>query len=188
MPRVTGNVTDIAGRPASGRLQVRASAVRQNAAGSAVVDERTFEYLIVAGVITGTEVVDPGPATVSLSSGGRFKSWNVVVPEGATVDLWTLVEQYIDYEPPVVAAAQQAALDAQTAAANAAAAVQAEINNDVTAAEAAAVAAQQAAQDAADAASAVTITENPPGSGLYTVSTNVLTEDPAGSGLYTIGA
>lgn len=116
MPRVTGNVTDIAGRPASGRLQVRASAVRQNAAGSAVVDERTFEYPIVAGVITGTEVVDPGPATVSLSSGGRFKSWNVVVPEGATVDLWTLVEQYVEYTPPVLAAAQQAAADAEAAA------------------------------------------------------------------------
>lgn len=141
MPRVTGNVTDIAGRPASGRLQVRASAVRQNAAGNAVVDERTFEYPIVAGVITGSEVVDPGPATVSLSSGGRFKSWNVVVPEGATVDLWILVENYIDYDPPVVAAAQ-----------------------------AAAAAAQQAAQDAADAASSVAVlTEDPAGSGLYKI-------------------
>lgn len=124
MPRITGSVVDVAGRPASGQLRVRASSVRQNAGGTAVVDERTFEYPIVNGAITGTEVVDPGPATVSLSTSGRFRTWTVNVPAGTTVDLWTLVEDYVDYEPAVVAAAQQAAVDAQSAATQAAQAAQ----------------------------------------------------------------
>lgn len=145
-----------------------------------MVDERTFEYPIVAGVITGTEVVDPGPATVSLSSGGRFKSWNVVVPEGATVDLWTLVENYIDYDPPVVAAAQEAAARAEAAAADAL------LIPDGGADGQALIKSGTGLAWGTATGGGGSLVEDPPGSGLYSPSSAGLTEDPSNPGLYLI--
>ena len=104
MPRIVGSVEDAAGRPAVGAVRVRAVGVRKSHYGNSVVDERPYDIPIVDGVITGSPVVDPGPVQLSLRvSGGRNRSWDVVVPDVETVDLWDLIEAHIDYEPIVVA-------------------------------------------------------------------------------------
>lgn len=99
MPTITGSVEDVAGRPATGTLRVRALAVRRNAGSDAVVDERTYDIPVVSGVITGSPVVDPGPVQISLSTGGRFRSWEAMVPEASSVDLWDLIESVVTPPP-----------------------------------------------------------------------------------------
>ena len=116
MPTIVGNVQDVSGRPAAGTLRIRASHVRQNRTGDAIVDERTFDIPIRAGLITGSPVIDPGPAKVSLSTGGRFRSWDVTVPDGESVDLWDLLEAHAEYEPAVVSQVYQDRMKAEAAA------------------------------------------------------------------------
>lgn len=116
MPTITGAVEDVANRPATGTLRVRAASVRQNVGGDAVVDERTYDIPIIAGVITGSPTIDPGPAKISLSTGGRFRTWETVVPEGESVDLWDLIESQAEYTPAVVSRVYQDRLKAEAAA------------------------------------------------------------------------
>lgn len=157
MPALTGNIKDAAGRPAKGAVRIKALHVREGT-GGAVIDERTFDLPILDGTITGSPVLEPGPAKITLNvSGGRLRSWDVNIPTGATVDLWDLIEQYIDYDPPVVS----------------------KVFEYMTRAEAAADRAEQGGGGGS-------LVEDPPGSGLYSPSSAGLTEDPANPGLYLI--
>lgn len=116
MPALTGSVKDAAGRPAKGAVRIKALHVREGT-GGAVIDERTFDLPILNGTITGSPVLEPGPAKITLNvSGGRLRSWDVNIPSGTSIDLWDLIEQYIDYDPPVIGQAQQAVADARAAA------------------------------------------------------------------------
>ncbi|AOD21318.1 hypothetical protein IM25_06520 [Rhodococcus sp. p52] len=76
--------------------------VRQKSNGTGLVDERQFDIHIINGAITNSPTIEPGPASLTLSTGGRLRKWDVVVPEGSAVDLWDLIEQQVDYDPPVV--------------------------------------------------------------------------------------
>jgi len=116
MPILTGTVVDVAGRPATGTIRVRASHVRQSASGDATVDERTYDIPIRDGVIEDSPNIDPGPAKLSLSTGGRFRAWDVTVPDTESVDLWDLLEAQAEYEPAVVSRVYQDRLKAEAAA------------------------------------------------------------------------
>ncbi|CCW14587.1 hypothetical protein [Rhodococcus aetherivorans] len=187
MPQITGTVRDVAGNLANGTLSVRAKDVRRNAAGDALVDERTHKIKIVNGTITASPVIDPGPVVISLSTPGKYRTWEAVVPTGTSVDLWDVIGQYIPYDPPVVAAAQQAATDAQVAAQRAqdAAADALLIPDGGTDGQALIKAGAGLAWGTATGGGGTTVVEDPPGSGLYTV-TSGLTEDPDNPGLYLI--
>ncbi|MGX6508302.1 hypothetical protein [Rhodococcus sp. SJ-2] len=166
MPTITGAVEDVAGRPAHGTLRIRALSVRRNADADAVVDERTYDIPVVAGVITGSPVVDPGPVQVSLSTGGRFRSWEAMVPSGTSVDLWDLIESVVT--PPPAATyfkMPTGGTDGQVLAKSGGA---------------------LAWTDPAAGGGGGSLVEDPPGSGLYSPSSAGLTEDPANPGLYLI--
>ncbi|MGX7727612.1 hypothetical protein [Rhodococcus sp. 5G237] len=158
MPSLVGSVKDAAGRPAKGAVRIKALHVREGT-GGAVIDERTFDLPILNGTITGSPVLEPGPAKITLNvSGGRLRSWDVNIPTGTSIDLWDLIEQYIDYDPPVVS----------------------KVFEYMTRAEAAADRAEQGGGGGG------TLVEDPPGSGLYSPSSAGLTEDPSNPGLYLI--
>ncbi|MGV5046907.1 hypothetical protein [Rhodococcus pyridinivorans] len=149
---------DAAGRPAKGAVRIKALHVREGS-GGAVIDERTFDLPILDGTITGSPVLEPGPAKITLNvSGGRLRSWDVNIPSGTSIDLWDLIEQYIDYDPPVVS----------------------KVFEYMTRAEAAADRAESGGGGGG------TLVEDPHGSGLYSPSSAGLTEDPANPGLYLI--
>ncbi|WML63675.1 hypothetical protein [Rhodococcus sp. AH-ZY2] len=187
MPQITGTVRDVAGNLATGTLRIRAKDVRQNTAGDALVDERTHTIQIVNGVITASPNIDPGPVVVSLSTPGKFKTWEAVVPTGTSVDLWDVIGEYIEYTPTVLGAAQQAASDAEAAAQRAqqAAADALVIPDGGTDGQALIKAGAGLAWGTATGGGGTTVVEDPPGSGLYTV-TSGLTEDPDNPGLYLI--
>jgi len=158
MPSLVGSVRDAAGRPAKGAVRIKALHVREGT-GGAVIDERTFDLPILNGTITGSPVLEPGPAKITLNvSGGRLRSWDVNIPSGTSIDLWDLIEQYIDYDPPVVS----------------------KVFEYMQRAEAAADRAESGGGGGG------TLVEDPPGSGLYSPSSAGLTEDPANPGLYLI--
>lgn len=118
MPSLVGSVKDAAGRPAKGAVRIKALQVREGT-GGAVIDERTFDLPILNGAITGSPVLEPGPAKITLNvSGGRLRSWDVNIPSGTSIDLWDLIEQYIDYDPPVVSKVFEYSQQAQQAAAS----------------------------------------------------------------------
>ncbi|MCZ4649469.1 hypothetical protein O4106_21850 [Rhodococcus pyridinivorans] len=158
MPALTGSIKDAAGRPAKGAVRIKALHVREGT-GGAVIDERTFDLPILNGTITGSPVLEPGPAKITLNvSGGRLRSWDVNIPSGTSIDLWDLIEQYIDYDPPVVS----------------------KVFEYMTRAEAAADRAESGGGGGGS------LVEDPPGSGLYSPSSAGLTEDPSNPGLYLI--
>jgi hypothetical protein len=66
MPALTGNIKDAAGRPAKGAVRIKALHVREGS-GGAVIDERTFDLPILDGTITGSPVLEPGPAKITLN-------------------------------------------------------------------------------------------------------------------------
>ena len=159
MPALTGSIKDAAGRPAKGAVRIKALQVREGT-GGAVIDERTFDLPILDGTITGSPVLEPGPAKITLNvSGGRLRSWDVNIPAGTSVDLWTLIEQYVEFDPPVVS----------------------KVFEYMQRAEAAADRAEQGG-----GAGGGSLVEDPPGSGLYSPSSAGLTEDPSNPGLYLI--
>lgn len=166
MPSITGAVEDVAGRPANGTLRVRALAVRRNAGSDAVVDERTYDIPVVGGTIIDSPVVDPGPVQISLSTGGRFRSWEAMVPEASSVDLWDLIESVVTPPPSATYFKMPTGgTDGQVLAKSGGA---------------------LAWTDPAAGGGGGSLVEDPPGSGLYSPSSAGLTEDPANPGLYLI--
>ncbi|WP_371053643.1 SGNH/GDSL hydrolase family protein [Rhodococcus gordoniae] len=114
MTRIIGTVVDIAGRATDGILTVSAPALRHSADGK-VVDRVRVDIGISGGVIA-TNTLDPGPAKLVLDTRGGWQEFEVVIPDVPEIDLYTLVEQYVRYDPPVVGAAQKALADALAAA------------------------------------------------------------------------
>lgn len=104
-PKITGTVQDASGRPATGNLQITAQSARSGTDSGVVIDERTRTLQIVAGAITGSPNLEPGPARISLAvEGAPYRVWSdVVIPDDRVeITLDELLEQVIDYEPGIV--------------------------------------------------------------------------------------
>lgn len=165
MPTIVGAVEDVAGRPAHGTLRIRALSVRRNAGADAVVDERTYDIAVVGGTIIDSPNIDPGPVQISLSTGGRYRTWEAMVPAGTSVDLWDLIESVVT--PPPSATYFKMPVGGT--------------DGQVLTKSGGALAWSDPASGGGGA-----LVEDPPGSGLYSPSSAGVTEDPDNPGLYLI--
>lgn len=113
MTTIVADLKNVTGERHVGNIVFQSGApLRMGASPRAIVTE----YLEVVkpdnlGVVTVDLI--PGPAIVRLG-GSEYKF--VVPEEPGEVNLWPLIEDYVDYDPPVVGAAQQAAARAEAAA------------------------------------------------------------------------
>ena len=157
MTVITGNIRDIGLQPLSGTLI--ATSVEFRSEGSILIAPESRSWPVTLGDV----VVDllPGPARITVAVGSHVReSWDVIVPD-TDVELATLIEDSIEWAPPVVSivgehrrAAEEAAGRAEQAAEDVDAAIAGAADQVVAAVEGDRVAAEQAASDAAGSASA----------------------------------
>lgn len=155
MPKVFGNVMNVAGIPLDGTVWVSSPEWRPG--GTAVVSMNRKTYLVEAGHFQTDDLV-PGKVMFEFRGDGdgqvRRKSYEFVVPDqDDELDFLDLLDTSYEYPNEVVGQAQQAAREAR-ASANDTAASAAIVGSAerVLSAEAASESAQSAAESARDAA------------------------------------
>ncbi len=114
MTRIIGTVVDISGRNAHGILTVAAPALRRGA-DDKIVDRISVDLAIVNGTIA-THDLDPGPAKLTLDTGGGWQEYVVNIPDTTEIDLYELVRDFIDYDEPVVSQVREYMERAEAAA------------------------------------------------------------------------
>ena len=157
MTVLTGNIQDIGYQPLSGTLT--ATSVDFRSENGVLVAPETHSWPINAGNVSATLL--PGPARLTITVGTHARdTWDVIVPD-TDVTLGTLIDDSIEWAPPIVSivgehrrAAEEAAARAEQAAEDVDSAIAGAADQVVAAVEADRVAAEQAASDAAGSASA----------------------------------
>lgn len=157
MTVISGNIQDIGYQPLSGTLT--ATSVDFRSENGVLVAPETHSWPINAGNVSATLL--PGPARLTIQVGSHARdTWDVIVPD-TDVTLGTLIDDSIEWAPPIVSivgehrrAAEAAAARAEQAAEDVDSAIAGAADQVVAAVEADRVAAEQAASDAAGSASA----------------------------------
>ena len=169
MTVISGNIEDIGYQPLSGTLT--ATSVDFRSENGVLVAPETHSWPINAGNVSATLL--PGPARLTITVGTHARdTWDVIVPD-TDVTLGTLIDDSIEWAPPIVsivgehrraaeaaaAQAEQAASDAAGSASSASGSASAAAGSASDAATSAAVASTQATlagERAGDAAGSAT--------------------------------
>ena len=157
MTVISGNIEDIGYQPLSGTLT--ATSVDFRSENGVLVAPETHSWPINAGNVSATLL--PGPARLTITVGTHARdTWDVIVPD-TDVELATLIDDSIEWAPPIVSivgehrrAAEEAAARAEQAAEDVDSAIAGAADQVVQAVEQDRVAAEQAASDAAGSAAA----------------------------------
>ena len=153
-----GTLRDQSRIETDGRISIQAQYTRESDVypGEMITREIRNEPIIDGAF--RVEDLEAGPVIVEITAGAEFSRWELVLPEGdGEHNLADLVDAYVEWGPPIVAAAQAAAAEAQAAAAvvGGAEAVMSAKSEAVAAASSAASSASDAASSASDAAAAL---------------------------------
>lgn len=149
MTVISGNIQDIGYQPLSGKLT--ATSVDFRSENGALVAPETHEWPINAGNVAATLL--PGPARLTITVGTHaHDTWDVIVPD-TDVTLATLIDDSIEWAPPIVSIVGEHRRAAEAAAARAEQAAT-EADGSASAAAGSASAASSSASDAADSATA----------------------------------
>ena len=113
-----GTLRDQSRIETDGRISIQAQYTRESDVypGELITREIRNEPIIDGAF--RVENLEAGPVIVEITAGAEFSRWELVLPEGdGEHNLADLVDAYVEWEPPIVAAAQAAAAEAQAAAA-----------------------------------------------------------------------
>lgn len=124
MTIIYGDLHNVAKAPTEGELRITSLETRGSAIDiGSVVTREPYTERIVGGNFT-TPDVEPGPALVEVFGQEFYQKWKVVVPDGESVVLSTLITAHHDWSPAEISAFERLvseATKASTAAGNAAA-------------------------------------------------------------------
>lgn len=149
MTVLTGNIQDIGYQPLSGTLT--ATSVDFRSDNGALVAPESHSWPIKAGAVNATLL--PGPARLTIQVGTHaYDSWDVIVPD-TDVALATLIDDSIEWAPPIVSIVGEHRRAAEAAAERAEQAAE-EAGGSTSAAAGSASAASSSASDAAGSATA----------------------------------
>lgn len=145
MTDINGDLIDIAGFRDDGTARIRSVFARASNSSTAMVTRSWHEFQVTDGVLV-MPGLDAGAAELRITMGTWSQKWLVTIPDSDTpISLATLIDAYVEYDPPVVGQAQaardaaiDAANDAELSATSAAgsasdaAATYAALTNDIT--------------------------------------------------------